>query len=311
MRGWKLWLCVAFAAVSTAAISVAYSEGEAALRPARRGLTSREILEASAAFDRANAKYQDFVVAAADGASLKGWLAYPADTPANTARDWVLLFHGVADNRMGVLGLADFLLRRGYGVVMMDSRAQGESGGAQATYGWQEHDDVKNIVNQLETRFPVQAVFELGVSMGASIALESAAYDSRIAGVVAEAPFCSLREASYDYVGLHESPLLGRTLLRPAVAAGIYAMEKDGGFSVDEISPERAVTQRSFSILLIGDGDDRTLPLRHVRRIYASAIGPKQIWIVPNAPHAMGFGTEPTEYEEHVLAFFANARPHN
>jgi hypothetical protein len=147
--------------------------------------------------------------------------------------------------------------------------------------------------------------------MGAGIALESATYDSRIGGVVAEAPFCSLREASYDYVGLHESPLLGRTLLRPAVAAGIYAMEKDGGFNVDEISPERAVTQRSFSILLIGDGDDRTLPLRHVRRIYASAIGPKQLWIVPNAPHAAGFGTEPTAYADHVLAFFDNARTRN
>ena len=69
-------------------------------------------------------------------------------------RNWVLLFHGVADNRMGVLGFADFLLRHGYGVVMMDSRAHGESGGTQATYGWQERGDVKDIVNQLETRFP-------------------------------------------------------------------------------------------------------------------------------------------------------------
>ncbi len=215
MRGWKLWLCVGLVAISAAAIPVAYNEGMAALHPARRVLNSQEIAEASAVFDRAGATHEDFSVAAADGASLRGWLAYPAGEPANMPRNWVLLFHGVADNRMGVLGFADFLLRHGYGVVMMDSRAQGESGGTQATYGWQERGDVKNIVNQLETRFPVQAVFELGVSMGAGIALESAAYDSRIAGVVAEAPFCSLREASYDYVGLHESPLLGRIFFGP------------------------------------------------------------------------------------------------
>jgi cephalosporin-C deacetylase-like acetyl esterase len=161
MRGWKLWLCVGLVAISAAAMPVAYSEGKAALHPARRGLTSREILEASAVFDRANAKYQDFVVAAADDASLKGWLAYPAATTANAAPDWVLLFHGVADNRLGVLGFADFLLRHGYGVVMMDSRAQGESGGTQATYGWQERGDVKHIIDQLESRFPAQAIFEL------------------------------------------------------------------------------------------------------------------------------------------------------
>jgi len=42
---------------------------------------------------------------------------------------WVLLFHGVADNRIGVIGPSEFLLRAGYSVVMMDIRAHGASGG--------------------------------------------------------------------------------------------------------------------------------------------------------------------------------------
>src|SRR5215472_466801 len=75
---------------------------------------------------------EDFDVRASDGVELRGWKVRPA-VPNG---DWVLLFHGVSDNRTGVLGHAKFLLRHGYSVVMMDSRAHGASGGAMATYGW-------------------------------------------------------------------------------------------------------------------------------------------------------------------------------
>jgi len=50
-------------------------------------------------------------------------------------------------------------------------------------------------------------LFALGESMGAAIALQSAAIDPRIAGVVAESSFSDLREVSYDYAG--PPPVLG------------------------------------------------------------------------------------------------------
>ena len=53
--------------------------------------------------------------------------------------DWVVILHGVADNRCGQIGYAKFMLARGFGDVMMDSRAQGESGGGwRLTAGWNE-----------------------------------------------------------------------------------------------------------------------------------------------------------------------------
>lgn len=305
IRGWKFWLGLTLVALVLIPVPIAYKQGAYALHPARRALSPAEIAQASLIFERVGATQEDFSVRAEDGALLRGWIAYPTGSEPRTApRDWVLLFHGVSDNRLGVLGFATFLLRHGYCVTMMDSRAHGESEGSQATYGWLERRDTRDLVNRLVTEFRVRQLFAMGVSMGASIALESAADDARIEGVVAEAPFSSLREASYDYVGLHRSPLLGRTLLWPAVAAGIYAMQREGKFSVDEISPERAVGKRSFPILLIADGQDTTLPPRYARRIYAAAAGAKQLWVVPGASHASGFGAAPAEYERRVLAFF-------
>ena len=76
---------------------------------------------------------------ASDGSILRGWKVRSADPSG----DWVLLFHGVADNRMGVLEHALVLLAAGYNVVMMDARAHGTSDGAMATYGWLERNDTR------------------------------------------------------------------------------------------------------------------------------------------------------------------------
>src|SRR5262249_33026672 len=154
----------------------------------------------------------DFDVRAADGALLRGWKVRPQQPNG----DWVLLFHGVSDNRTGMLGAAELLLRHHFSLVMMDSRAHGKSGGEMATYGWRERYDTVSVTQSLCATETVRHLYALGASMGAAIALQSAAVEPRIEGVVAEASFASLREVSYDYAGLWFSPWLGKTLFRTA-----------------------------------------------------------------------------------------------
>ena len=141
-------------------------------------------------FKRTSATKIDFTVRANDGVELSGWKVVPASANG----DWVLLFHGVSDNRTGDLGHAEFLLRHGYSVVMMDSRAHGKSGGDMATYGWKERYDTVAITDALYATEKVRHLYVHGVSMGAAIALQSAAVEPRIVAVSAEDPFASLRE---------------------------------------------------------------------------------------------------------------------
>jgi fermentation-respiration switch protein FrsA (DUF1100 family) len=139
--------------------------------------------------------------------------------------------------------------------------------------------------------------------MGGAIALQSASVEPRIAGVVAESSFSDLREVSYDYAGLHWSPLLGKSLFRPGTWTLISAAQQAGGFSVEEVSPEKSVGIRPFPILLICDGADHIIPCRHTRRIFRAATGPKELWEVPGADHASAIGAEPAEYESRVISF--------
>lgn len=308
------WIVAVVVIVLIFSAFAGYWAASMSLHPERRPLSAELIAEADRVFQHDRAERTAFDVRAHDGILLRGWLVQPvansgADSSVSESksRDWALLFHGVADNRVGDLGVADFLLRAGYGVVMMDSRAHGESEGDLATYGWKEREDVRAIVAALEDKVHPQCIFAFGVSMGGGIALQAAAVEPRISAVTAEAPFTSFREASYDYAGFHRSPWLGRILFRTVVEAGFLATKKMAGFYPSDISPEKSVAQRPFPILLISDGDDVVLPLRHQQAIFAAAKGPKELWVVPRAIHASAMGVTPEEYERRVLSFFAKA----
>jgi uncharacterized protein len=291
----------ALLAIASALSGVAgYEEGPWILRPARRALSPGMISEAEDVFRAAGATREDFELSAADGAVLRGWIGRPG--VANG--DWVLLFHGVADNRAGMVSYASFLLRNGYGIVAMDSRAQGESDGAIATFGWKERYDVRAILDSLSARERPRKIFLLGESMGASIALQAAAVDDRIDGVVAEDAFRNLREVAYDYAGLHWNPWLGKTLFRPAVIFAVRAADREGDFRAEDVSPEKAVAARAFPVLLICGGADRIVPCRHARSIFDVAAGPRELWVVPEAGHTQAYGMEPAEFERRVLEFF-------
>ena len=272
------------------------------LHPVRRPLTPDLIQQADVSFGQIGVRREAFDVRAPDGALLHGWKVRAAHPNGS----WVLLFHGVADNRMGVLEHSRFLLRAGYSVTMMDTRAHGESEGPIATYGWLERNDTHAILDELVATEHPAHIFALGESMGAGIALQSAAADPRIEAVVAEAPFASIREASYDYAGLQKYPLLGKTLFAPGAWVMLARGQALAGFPAANLSPERAAASRRFPVFLICDAEDTTLPCRHAERIYAAATGPKSLWVVPQAYHTAALGYQPNEFKRRVLQFFAD-----
>jgi len=95
------------------------------LHPEKRALTPDMVRDADVTFKQIGTQLENFDVRAEDGAMLRGWKVRAAKPNGS----WILVFHGVGDNRYGVEPHARLLLQNGYGVVMMDSRAHGASGG--------------------------------------------------------------------------------------------------------------------------------------------------------------------------------------
>jgi len=302
---WMIRILLVFALFPPALAAVAgWMLAPAFLHPLRKQLTADQIRDAQITFAQIGAYCDEFDVRAPDGVLLRGWKV----RPAHPTGSWVLVYHGVADNRMGVLEHARILLLAGYGVVMMDSRAHGASEGPIATYGWLERKDTSAVLDALLASEKPAHIFALGESMGAGIALQSAGADPRIEAVVAEAPFANLLEAAYDYAGLREYPWLGRTLFAPGAWMLIYRGERLAGFPGAEISPEKAVAARAFPVFLICDGNDHALPCRHSEMIFNAARGPKEFWRVPGAIHTGALGEQPREFRRRVLEFLEKYR---
>ncbi len=274
------------------------------LHPIRREIAPQQIADADRSFAQSGGTREDLSVTAPDGVVLRGWKV----RAARPNGDWVLLLHGRSQNRLSMVSYAQFLLASGYSVVMMDARAHGESGGSIATYGHVERYDERAILDALTaTEHPVQ-IFAMGESMGAAVALQSAALDPRIDAVVAEGAFRNLHEVMFDYAGLRMSAFLGKTFFRPAVMLAVHETEHQGGFRCDDVSPESSVALRKFPVMLISGLSDHNVPKRHSQAIYQAAAGPKELWLVPKARHQKAMQTAPEEFQMRVLRFFSHAQ---
>ena len=127
-------------------------------------------------------EYSEATLTTKDNLTLHGWYV-PSENRAA-----VILVHAFQGNRTGTIYHAELLAQHGYGVLMYDTRTQGESEGDLYALGWEDHLDVLAALEFLQARPEVDPgrIGVLGLSAGAKAALYSASQTEGIAAVVAE-----------------------------------------------------------------------------------------------------------------------------
>jgi uncharacterized protein len=258
-----------FRAASAAAAAVAVGAlGTLACGPVPGWAAGGLLHPARRAVDPALAARYGRLVFDGQGVKLEGW-KLPA---RGEARGTIVYLHGVADNRASSLGAAR-LTERGFDVVAYDSRAHGNSGGDACTYGFYEKQDLRRVIDAID-RGPVVVI---GSSLGAAVALQAAAEDDRIRGVVAAESFSDLRTIALERVP--------RILTRRAIEKAFAIAEAQGRFSVDQVSPVRAASQIKVPVLLLHGALDRETSPAHSKRIFDALAGEKRLTLVPGAGH--------------------------
>jgi hypothetical protein len=282
------------------AIGVIAIEGATHLR--RVPITAADEDRARDLAEGNHATLSDVQIVAKDGARLRAWNLRPVARNG----DAVLLLHGQGDNRAGMLGPAQMLLRHGYSVLLPDARAHGMSSGDIGTYGVLEADDIRRWFGWLQQNESPRCIDGLGDSMGAAELLESLTVEDAFCAVVAESPFATFREAAYDRLGqqFSEGPWLGRTLLRPALVAATEYERIRYGIDFRKADPARAVAHSHVPVLLIHGLADTNLPPRHSRMIKSGNPG-VALWEPAAADHCGASTAEPAEYERKVIGWFS------
>ncbi|MCU1284390.1 MAG: Dipeptidyl aminopeptidase/acylaminoacyl-peptidase-like protein [Acidobacteriales bacterium] len=240
-----------------------------------------------------------------DGTILRAWYLQPAEPNHDAA----ILLHGVTDNRLGVAGYAELLLKHGYSVLLPDMRDHGESDGQIASYGLREGGDIHQWVDWIYQTHPPHCVYGFGESMGAAIILQSLASESRFCAVAAESSFATFRDGAYDRVSgmLQSRPWIAKTIFRPAIEIGILYARLRYSLNLNQVSPEHAVSGSNTPVLLIHGVEDVNIWPRNSKAIH-NANPRTDLWLVPRAAHCGAWQASPQEFETRLLRLFSQKR---
>ncbi|MBI4492386.1 MAG: alpha/beta fold hydrolase [Chloroflexi bacterium] len=239
--------------------------------------------------------YEATRLCCADGVVVQAWYVPPRN------RATIILVHGLRANRELMLDRAALLHAHGFGTLLLDLRAHGESQGGSCTVGYREVAEVQAAVEYLlghPTHRP-ERIGILGESLGGSVALLAAGALPQIQAVVVDSTFSALDDLVAEaFESLVRLPIW----LRPLVIA---FGEWQAGIRTSQVRPIDAARQLApRPLLVIHGGQDELFPAHHAERIFAAAQGPCELWLVPEAGHGTVFSLRPEEYGERVVEFY-------
>jgi len=240
---------------------------------------------------------EDFVLQTKEGFALRGWLI-PAQPDA---RGTIIILHGVSESKIAGLIMAKELHDHRYNVVLYDARCHGESGGRYCTYGYHEKFDAQLAIDFVMNRNDLHAgkIGLFGWSMGAAVALQVAAIDRRVAAIVAESGFATLRTVFDDYQ--KRMIKLPWHYLRNIV---IKRSEYLADFKANDVAPVEAVKHIRIPVFILHGTEDNLIKYNYSEKVYNAANEPKALWLIPGARHhdVMEVGGE--EYRRRITEFF-------
>ncbi|MGA7159899.1 MAG: alpha/beta fold hydrolase [Bacteroidota bacterium] len=241
--------------------------------------------------------FDEFWFVNGDKQRLHAWFI-PADDPV---RGTIFYMHGVGDNKISGLRLAQVFHSRHFNVMMYDSRAHGKSGGRFCTYGYYEKFDVSKAIDVLLERKKTSLgnIGLFGTSMGAAIAVQAASVEPRIRAVVAEGCFTNLRTITVDYQR--------RILWMPWHFLRNVAMKRSehiAHFKHRDVSPLSSLDSVNVPILFIHGKKDARIKYQYSEQLYAKAHEPKELYLIDGANHTDIHNVAQKEYEERVAGFF-------
>lgn len=211
--------------------------------------------------------------------------------------DMVLLVHSIRSNRVEMLSRAKFLNAQGYGVLLIDLQAHGETPGDRITFGIRESEDVEASVAYLRENFPSERIAAIGVSLGAA-AIVLAQHALRLDAVVLESLHPTIEEAVENRLRLHLGEL-GPALSPLLLSQLSFRLDISPG----ELSPITRIGDLNAPLLLISGTDDRHTTVAETRRLFDAARQPKEMWIVPGGGHFNMHAYAGKEYEDRILDF--------
>jgi pimeloyl-ACP methyl ester carboxylesterase len=200
---------------------------------------------------------------------------------------------GALGNNLPPVG---FLLKEGFGVLQVDSRACAQPA-ARVTLGADELLDAEAALRFLKSQPDVQYIGMIGFSMGGVTAIRTAARHKEIEAVVAEGGYFNLGKDITDADRI--IPWVERAFLYLVVDA----FHLQTGVDPFAVSPEDDLPMISPRPVLLIYGSQE-IDSGRGKLQYRVAREPKQLWVVEGGKHGTNYAIAGDQYKQRVLGLF-------
>ena len=244
--------------------------------------------------------HEDVYITSEDGLKLHATLfPAPGDSP-----NYVIGIHGFQSHAWNEFAPhIEFYRSIGFGMLLPDDRAHGESEGQYVTMGVKDRRDCISWANYLIGRFGTDTRLLLhGVSMGGATVLSASGekdLPSQVLGVVSDCGFTSARESFECQIQslYHISPKF------PVRVCQWYALHR-AGFNFMEARPIDQVRHAKVPILFIQGAEDVMVPEFMAHKLYEACSSQKKLLVVEHANHAESIAFDPDGYHQAIHQLF-------
>jgi uncharacterized protein len=213
---------------------------------------------------------------------------------------YIIISHGVTENKLSSIKYVKFFLNRGFNVLMYDHRRHGESGGKTTSYGYYEKYDLQAIVHWLKRDIGPNLLLGIhGESMGAAtLLLYAGMLEDGAHFYIADCPFSDLKE-QVAYL-IKKEFKLPTNLVLPI--SNFFLRLRDN-YTLQDISPISVIDKIKKPILFIHTKKDDFILPSMTEELYQRKKGPKQLYLAENGLHACSYNENKDSYEASVNTF--------
>ena len=248
--------------------------------------------------------HEDVSLTSFDGLKLHAtyFPALASENSADSINKIVICFHGyTGEGLSNHIAIADYFLKHGYGMLLPDARAHGESEGEYIGFGCLDRKDVLSWIEWTIQKCGEDIEIMLyGTSMGGATVLMASGLElpSNVKGIVSDCGFTSPKEVfTHVLNNMYHLPAF------PAIQGADLMNKKLAGYGMDECNAKREVQKAKVPILFIHGSADTFVPCSMCHEIYDNCQSPKRMLIVEGAAHAESYYKDMEAYEKALTEF--------
>lgn len=253
-----------------------------------------------------NYGYERLMMQSDNGQTLTAYLM----KPKKPSKVYAFCSHGYrSDGRHEYSGIAQYYLRKGFNVVMVDHVASGESDGKYVGFGHYEFEDCMKWLDFLAEQVGDGVQFIVhGISMGAATVMLMSGSDrlnKNVKMIVSDCGYTSAwNEFEYKLKSLKIQP-------HPLLELVNEVNKRKAGYDFKDTDALASVKNAKVPMLFVHGSADDFVPTHMVYEVFdACGSEEKDVLVIEGADHAQSYVTDPKTYEAKLDEFVSKFIEH-